>query len=37
MVELMLAPVPQALMGFVMTVLTGLVSALIIAAFVRQK
>ena len=37
MVELMLAPVPQALMGFVMTVLTGLVSALVIAAFVRQK
>jgi len=37
MVEFMISPVPQAVMGFVMTLITGLVSALIIAAFVRQK
>jgi hypothetical protein len=36
-VEFMMRPVPQAIFGFVMTVLTGLVGSLIIAAFVRKK
>jgi hypothetical protein len=35
--EAMVSPLPNALIGFVMTVLTGLVCSLIVAAFVRKK
>lgn len=33
----MMSPIPQALIGFVMTVITGFVASLVIAAFVRKK
>jgi hypothetical protein len=36
-VEFMVKPLPNAVIGFVMTILTGFVSSLIVAAFVRRK
>ena len=35
--EMMVRPVPQAIMGYVMTVIFGFGLSLIVAAFVRNK